>query len=888
MRLPTGVFDAPRMLNYKTVIQARTHKDGESMLASAIASGTAVSQVSKHLLLFLAALFLALGACGWAILHIARQQDGIAIEQSHFYVEKALQNRRENSEQFSTTYSFWTDAYVYLGSQVDVDWAFSKNNLGSVLYTTNGYDGVFVIDDRGTGYAMLEGELSERSLAEALNADTGDILRAARQAALDESAISRYVDFGGAPAILVASAIKPTSDHAPIDLAKASVLVFLDRLTPEKLAKLGGDYGIANLHLLTGGAAGDKESLALEGTPHRLAWVSSRPGSAMLRETALPLLGIFVVAAGLLFWLSRSALLNARAVDRQQKVLKRSNQALQASEERFKSIAEAASDWIWEVDARFVFTYLSTRFREVTGYQPAAWIGRRLDELLGSDTVNIVKWLEGLPDVGTPSSLVCSFRDELGQARIGKLTATAIRNGAGDGYRGTVADITDEVEAHAKIQHLSQHDALTGLPNRNKLFGFLERLLAEKAGKSPLAVLMLDLDRFKPINDQYGHPAGDAVLHAIAERLRASTRDLDMVARLGGDEFVVVSVHVTSRLEVEKFCIRLIEVINREILHDEHVFHVGASIGVALASEHGDDPRALLRCADVAMYEAKAAGRNTWRFYSEAMDFHLAEKKQREAELRAALQRGEFELYYQPRYRTEEGSIASAEALIRWHHPRRGMIGPDEFIGLAEESDLIVQIGNWVLRQACSSAASWPGEVMVSVNVSPAQFISGDIVWQVREALRLAHLDARRLELEVTENVMLNDVDGALRTMTALKELGVRLNMDDFGTGYSSLGYLRTYPFDSIKIDKRFIANMEKTGRDRSIVQAIINLGNALNLRVTAEGVETEGQMRILRDEKCHELQGFLLSRPVDGQRLQALLRSETALAPPPARTGHG
>ncbi|HHL2446740.1 TPA: EAL domain-containing protein [Pseudomonas aeruginosa] len=858
------------------------------MLASAIASGTAVSQVSKHLLMFLAALFLALGACGWAILHIARHQDDIAIEQSHFYVEKALQNRRENSEQFSTTYSFWTDAYVYLGNRVDVDWAFTKNNLGSVLYTTNGYDGVFVIDDRGTRYAMLEGELSERSLADSLNADTGDILRSARRAAVDEAAISRYVDFDGAPAILVASAIKPTSDHAPIDLAKASVMVFVDRLTPAKLAKLGGDYGIANLHLLAGGAAGDKESLALEGTPHRLAWVSSRPGSAMLRETALPLLGIFVLAAGLLFWLSRSAVLNARAVDRQQKVLKRSNQALLASEERFKSIAEAASDWIWEVDGHFVFTYLSVRFRDVTGYQPEAWIGRRLDELLDSDTVNIVKWLEGLPDAGAPSSLVCAFRDSQGQARVGKLSASAIRNGVASGYRGTAADITDEVEAHAKIQHLSLHDALTGLPNRNKLFQFLERLLAEKAGKSPVAVLMLDLDRFKPINDQHGHPAGDAVLYAIAERLRASIRDQDMVARLGGDEFVVVSTHVSSKLEIEKFCSRLIDVINREVAYEGHSFHVGASIGVALAPEHGGDPRGLLRCADVAMYEAKAAGRNTWRFYLEVMDSHLAEKKLRETELRAALQNGEFELYYQPRFLAQEQTIASAEALIRWNHPRRGLIGPDEFIGLAEESDLIVQIGNWVLREACATAASWPGEVMVSVNVSPAQFMTGDIVWQVREALRLARLDARRLELEVTENVMLNDVDGALRTMTALKELGVRLNMDDFGTGYSSLGYLRTYPFDSIKIDKRFVASMEKTGRDRSIVQAIINLGNALNLRVTAEGVETEGQMHILRDEQCHELQGFLLSRPLDAQRLRDLLEREAGQTQAPQVSAEG
>ncbi len=350
----------------------------------------------------------------------------------------------------------------------------------------------------------------------------------------------------------------------------------------------------------------------------------------------------------------------------------------------------------------------------------------------------------------------------------------------------------------------------------------------------------------------------------------------------------MVSTHVSSKLEIEKFCSRLIDVINREVAYEGHSFHVGASIGVALAPEHGGDPRGLLRCADVAMYEAKAAGRNTWRFYLEAMDSHLAEKKLRETELRAALQNGEFELYYQPRFLAQEQTIASAEALIRWNHPRRGLIGPDEFIGLAEESDLIVQIGNWVLREACATAASWPGEVMVSVNVSPAQFMTGDIVWQVREALRLAHLDARRLELEVTENVMLNDVDGALRTMTALKELGVRLNMDDFGTGYSSLGYLRTYPFDSIKIDKRFVASMEKTGRDRSIVQAIINLGNALNLRVTAEGVETEGQMHILRDEQCHELQGFLLSRPLDAQGLRDLLAREAGQTQAPQVSAEG
>ena len=397
---------------------------------------------------------------------------------------------------------------------------------------------------------------------------------------------------------------------------------------------------------------------------------------------------------------------------------------------------------------------------------------------------------------------------------------------------------------------------------------------------------MLDLDRFKPINDQHGHPAGDAVLYAIAERLRASTRDQDMVARLGGDEFVVVSTHVSSKLEIEKFCSRLIDVINREIAYEGHSFHVGASIGVALAPEHGGDPRGLLRCADVAMYEAKAAGRNTWRFYLEAMDSHLAEKKLRETELRAALQNGEFELYYQPRFLAQEQTIASAEALIRWNHPHRGLIGgrvhrpggrkrPDRADrqlgaarglrhrrllagrgdGLGERVAGAVHDRRYRLAGARGAAPGPPG--------CPPAGAGGD---RERHAQRCRRRAA--------------DHDGP-------QELGVRLNMDDFGTGYSSLGYLRTYPFDSIKIDKRFVASMEDRARpfDRAGHHQSRQRPEPAGHR---RGVETEGQMHILRDEQCHELQGFLLSRPLDAQGLRDLLAREAGQTQAPQVSAEG
>ncbi len=442
------------------------------------------------------------------------------------------------------------------------------------------------------------------------------------------------------------------------------------------------------------------------------------------------------------------------------------------------------------------------------------------------------------------------------------------------GFRGTASDITDEVDAHARIQHLSLHDPLTGLANRNKLARHLEQALLRGSDSPPLTLLLLDLDNFKPINDSLGHGAGDAVLQEVATRLRDTTRDGDLVARLGGDEFIVVLSGMDNRSEVDRFCARLISLLQQPISYDSQPLHVGVSIGVAQTRTQGFDAGELIRCADIALYQAKADGKNTWRYFAAEMNQQIQYRRQLENDLRRALRNQEFELHYQPRYRLSDLRIVAVEALLRWQHPQEGLLGPDTFIPLAEQSDIIVALGRWVLREACRTAHDWPADILVSVNLSPAQFLRSDVVADVREILLDTSFPAQRLELEITENVMLNDIEGALGTMLSLKELGVRLNMDDFGTGYSSLGYLRTYPFDSIKIDKRFISGLSsKGGSDRAVVQAIINLGEAMGLTVTAEGVESEQQLSALEKDHCHEVQGFYLSRPLDSAGLAALLQ---------------
>ena len=822
--------------------------------------------VTWHLTLFILILIGALGVSGAVMGHIAAVQDEMAREQTRFYAGKALQNRIAASESLIRTYAFWNDAYRYLGPPLNADWAYREDNVGPLLYTANEYEMVCVLNQAGEEYVMRDGRLTRSHCTGEMPINLDELRDAATVAARRDSVVTRYVTLGDRPAIATAALVRPTHASPPLD---GPLMIFVDRLTPAKLQTMARDFGLDGLQVRADDVrVSDGSAVDLGDSGFELNWRTPTPGSDMLHRLLGAWGAVVVLVLVFLAWLVRASLANARVVDHYQHSLKSSNLALETSEQRFKAIAEASSDWIWETDETFRLTYLSARFETLTGYPIAEWIGRRIDDLITCDTTSLIAWLEKIPQEGHSTTLTCGFRDARGLRRICKFTASGA---GGRGYRGTSADITHEVEAHARIQHLSLHDALTGLPNRSKLASFMDDLLGS-GREQQVAVLMLDLDRFKPINDTLGHPAGDAVLQIVAERLRESIRGEDLVARLGGDEFVIVDSQSHGREDAEAFCRRLVAIINQPIDYAGNLLHVGTSIGIVLSGDAQGDAQNLLRCADVAMYEAKTAGRNAWRFYSETMDQQLKARKRSETELRQALRQGELELYYQPRYRIGDLAIVSAEALLRWNHPTRGLVGPEEFIRLAEESDLIVDIGAWVLREACCEAAGWPGAMQVSVNISPSQFAHADIVGQVQQALVESGLAAERLELEVTENTMLGDVECALQIMQALKDLGVKLNMDDFGTGYSSLGYLRSYPFDSIKIDRRFVATLDTTGRDRSIVQAIIGLGKALNLAVTAEGVETEGQLRILEDEQCGEVQGFLFSEAVDRNSLARLM----------------
>ncbi|MCG6577538.1 EAL domain-containing protein [Pseudomonas sp. AF32] len=818
-----------------------------------------------------------------ALFEIAGDLDTEDVRKTHFYTERAVENRITASKNYITSYAFWTTAYEHLNGEVDVQWAYADQNMGRTLFTNDEYEGVFVIDRERTKYAVIRGQPLQVDASAYMEMPLKELVEQLQgQADLTMPQI-RYTLFEGWPAIVAAAVIVPNDERPRIDPRGASILLFVDQLTPVKLRKLGKSYGLIDLNLKQDTALEPGQpAVPLDSTGYSLVSRLERPGRQLLWSLIPPLGGALLILALLTAWFFRYAMRAARHVDASHDSLEKSTRALEASEERFRAVAEAASDWIWEIDSQRRITYLSGRFNTVTGFSDRQWLGQDIEQLLFCDTTPIALWLGNLTEEHNVSNLRCSYRDQSGQLRFCRVSARPILDkGETAGYRGTASDITDEVAAHAQVQHLSLHDALTGLPNRNKLARYLDDALLAKEHAAPLTLLVVDLDNFKPINDSLGHPAGDAVLLEVAQRLRDSTRDQDLVARLGGDEFVVVLSGMENTTEIDRFCERLIDSLQQPIHYETHALHIGASIGIAVSRRQGYIPGELIRCADIAMYQAKSEGKKTWCYFAPQMNDQIQHRRQLESDLRQALKKNEFVLHFQPRYKVDGREIVAVESLVRWQHPTQGLLGPDAFIPLAEQTDLIVPLSRWVLREACETALTWPGDLMVSVNLSPAQFERSDVVEDVRQVLIETHFPASRLELEITENVMLNDVDGALQVMNALKELGVRLNMDDFGTGYSSLGYLRTYPFDGIKIDKRFIASMSNSSNDRAVVQAIINLGKAMGLTVTAEGVETLAQLGSLGSDQCHEVQGYFLSRPIDKTAFARLLDSDRPSSSP-------
>ncbi|PRD43246.1 GGDEF domain-containing protein [Phyllobacterium phragmitis] len=466
-----------------------------------------------------------------------------------------------------------------------------------------------------------------------------------------------------------------------------------------------------------------------------------------------------------------------------------------------------------------------------------------------------------------------------GQVRIVRTIKRRIP--ASDGSRpryliGLAEDVTERREILSRIEHVAMHDALTGLPNRAYFTDHVGKLLKNEHEAEPFALLYLDVDHFKQVNDSMGHPAGDMLLREVASRLRKLVSPDDFIARIDGDEFALAFMGGDTG-DISLFAEKLMAAFAEPFRLDHNEEYVCCSIGIALAPKHGDEVDLLLRNADLALHAAKADGRSTFRFYEQSMRLAAEKRHLLTLELRQALNEGQFELYYQPIFTLADDSISGFEALIRWHHPQRGMVSPAEFIPVAEETGLISGIGQWVLRKACMTAARWPKSIKISVNLSAAQFDQAGLLDTVVMALEEADLEPHRLELEITESIFLSNSRQNIQLLYGLRDLGVRIAMDDFGTGYSSLSYLSSFPFDKIKIDRSFVSGIEVDTRNLAIIQAVAVLGAGFNIITTAEGVETAQQLTRLRHEQFGEVQGFLTGRPMPASEIDTFISSKSA-----------
>ncbi|MEN0106825.1 MAG: EAL domain-containing protein [Pseudomonas sp.] len=821
--------------------------------------------VRRTLPLIFAVLAVAGLALLYAMAHMTSALDRNITEHSQFLVRKAVTDTVHRAEREVSGLLVVGE----LDANPEPSIAKLKQHLDAFCQTLT-CDAVLLIDPAGKVInAAVDEDPLQLHLGDRAAEDVLQLLAQARNAGANAPPSSGLIDVNGVPAAAAAAAIAPESTFPFSGNAPGAVLLLVDILTPDELLQLGFAYGVADLHLAEGTPTDSESTIGLtrvDGRPFDLHWTTPGFGEESL-DALLPVMGAAALVLAILIGLiARDASKGAKQLEQKNADLSASQALLMASETRFRDIAEAASDWLWETDEHTTLVYLSERFEQVTQLSAKRWLGHPLGELLKAEIDDVANWLHA----NSQQALRCRYTDRDGAVRICRVAARPIiKDGVCLGYRGTASDITEEVKVRTEIEHLSLHDPLTGLPNRNQLHSFLVRKLNQV---QPLALLSLDLDRFKPVNDTLGHAAGDQVLHEISRRLLECTRGEDLVARLGGDEFIMVVGGEFSQDIIERLCSRIIEQIKQPILYEGQEIFVGTSIGIALAPGDATQADELLRCADIALYQAKADGRATWRFYAAQMNERLVQRRELELGLRHAISAGEMRVYYQPRYRTDGLHIIGAEALVRWQHPQRGLLAPEEFLGLAEETGLIIPLGQWVLAKACLEASRWPAQMVVSVNLSVVQFRQSNLLNDVQRALKHSQLAPARLELEVAESVLLDESAGALKTLTALKAVGVGLTLDDFGTGYSSLNYLRNYPFDGLKIDRSFITNMLDSVSDRTIVKAIVGLAKALEITVTAEGVETQEQLQWLGDEHCQEVQGMHMSEPRSAEEMASLL----------------
>ncbi len=556
--------------------------------------------------------------------------------------------------------------------------------------------------------------------------------------------------------------------------------------------------------------------------------------------------------------------------------------ALATSEARFRSLTSLGSDWYWEQDSSYRFTSIAGNTDLYSGHTIAEHVGRARWEIEGYEPPE-GGWAahRALLDAHQPfQDLVFTFRLADASAAYAAVSGEPVfaPDGAFEGYRGIGRDVTQERRAEERVQRLARFDPLTGLFNRPMFFERLDHALAVARRRgTAVALLFIDLDRFKNINDTFGHLTGDEVIRTMAQRLAVAVRETDTLARLGGDEFIVLAENLASATDASELAQRLVETLAEPVALAGTECHLGASIGIATFPADGDDAATLLKKADIAMYRAKDAGRSNFQFYSEAMNQPLIERMVLGAALKRALDLQQFVLLYQPKVDVATGALTGVEALIRWQHPERGLLPPDEFIPVAEETGLIRQIGRWVLRAACLQGQAWREAglppIPIAVNLSAREFNDERLAFEIAQAVVDANFDAHLLELEITETLVMQDPDRAVETLGQLKSMGVRISIDDFGTGHSSLARLSKLPVDSLKIDGALIRDIATDPDDAAIASAVIAMAASLRLTSIAECVEEAGQLSFLKARGCDEMQGYLTSRPVPAAEIAAFVR---------------
>ncbi|MDV2863701.1 bifunctional diguanylate cyclase/phosphodiesterase [Phytobacter ursingii] len=784
-------------------------------------------------------------------------------------LKKALLYRQESIRSQVENYSDWGEAYEHLHKELDTGWAWGSQNLGESFFKVLGYEGVFILSHEGmTRYSVVDGQCD----TEPLDDWTGTKITANLQRDVDANhgaAVSHLILSKQGISIVAGAAIRIGGDNNVIAVpGKPSLMVFVYRLTPAKLISLGAEYGIRNVRLAGAGDPDDDMSITLSdvnGDNAVLTWDSQNPGRALILFQLPLFIVLIILTFFLIVMMMRNLLLKAKIIDENVFLLDKTHLALAESEKRFRDVMEITTDWLWEADAHLKITWLSERFSVITGLHSQDWMGRNLTGLFPDEGEELLDWRKRQP---SGASLKLTNRRYL-SSRSGtyycNLVAKYILFPDGTpGFRGAVTDVTAEVEALRRVQYLSYHDELTGLPNRSHMKDFLTGQLLANAGKDhPVALISLDLDKFKQVNDTFGHATGDALLAEVSARLKKCIQNGDLASRQGGDEFIVLLDNIGGTHAVDVICRKIIDEISMPYKIHGNEISIGVSLGVALSPLQGNNPSDLLRFADLALYHAKNSGRSTWVYYRSDMSEQLSQRLSMEAELRAAIFDGQLFLCYQPRFNVKDNKIDAVEALVRWLHPLRGILTPDHFIPLAEESGLIINLSDWVLNKACEEVMQYSETISVSVNISAIEFQSSNFADRVKSILEKTCFPAERLEIEVTESVVLMDPDRTFTAMKSLRELGVRFLIDDFGTGYASISYLHNFKFDGIKLDKSFTTAMGKDSDNKKIVESIIDLGKAYCLEVTAEGVENAEQLAFLKAHHCDVVQGYFIGKPV-------------------------